>query len=241
VDVSQGRLIEVCAAGEAAWQEAAYAGLRMEWRRQDGLAWGPSGAPHRFLLAAVTLTPVPALPTRLIGGMLGVIRDSWGALAPEDVPGWTPVPDGPWMIRAPAPCAVPAVAGVTVERTRDPLLFERTAFLAAGGAPPEEPGELHPADSGDVPGLHLFLARREGSPVGTALAVEHDRGVIVNGVAVLGAERRRGVGSALTATALNVAPGLPATLTASDLGQGTYRRLGFEPLGQPVNWQPPEG
>jgi hypothetical protein len=52
--------------------------------------------------------------------------------------------------------------------TADALPFERTAFLAASGCPPERPGELHPRGSERTPGLHLLLAHLHDEPVGTA-------------------------------------------------------------------------
>ncbi len=143
------------------------------------------------------------------------------------------------MVREPGPCAVPAVRAVSVERTADALLFEDIAFRAAGGAPPSTPGELHPAGSDRVPGLCLFLARRHGRAVGTALSVLHERGVVVSAVTVLEAERGRGIGSMLTAAALDIRAGVPATLSASRSGLPLYRRLGFRELGRPLHWEPP--
>lgn len=234
-----GDLIGLCAAGEAAWHAAAFSGLGASWREDSGLAWGPAGAPHRFLLAAVTLVPKPPLPSTLRAGGLGELCDSWASFTDEDLPGWTSVSADPWMVRAAAPCDVPAVSGVRVERTYDALLFEHTAFLAAGGPPPVVPGELHPAGSEAIDGLFLFLARRGDAPVGTALAVRHARGVVVSAVNVLPAERGRGIGALLTACAVGIDPAARATLTASQLGLRVYRRLGFCDLAPALHWQPP--
>ncbi len=128
--------------------------------------------------------------------------------------------------------------GITVGRTDDALLFEHTAFVASGGPPPERPGELHPSGSSELEGLHLFLARRDGVPVGTSLAVRHETGVVISAVNVVERERRLGIGMLLTAAAVGVDDRLPATLTASRLGIGAYRRLGFQELGTPVHWLP---
>lgn len=232
--------IAVCAAGESAWHAAAYAGLNARWRDDGAIAWAPERVPHPVLLAAVTLTPRPVLPADLGDRAPGVIRDSWARLVADDLPGWTCEPADPWMLRKPGPRGVPSVPGVQIAQTADALLFERTSFLAAAGRPPANPGELHPAGSATVEGLHLFLARRGSDPVGTALAVRHAHGVTVSAVNVLPAERGRGVGAALTAAAANLAPGVPATLSASRLGLGVYRRLGFVVLaGTPLHWIPP--
>ena len=230
--------IALCAAGEAACQAAAHAGLRASWRTNPQLAWCPV-AVHPFLLAAVTLVPRPALPLELIDEAPGIVRDSWAVLSPDDLPGWSPEPHDPWMVRAPGPLTLPPVPGVRIAPTTDALRFEETAFLAASGAPPRQTGELHPEGSHAFPGLTLLLAHRDGRPIGTALAVFHGHGVVISAVAVLAEERGRGVGAALTATAVRCAPDLPATLTASRLGRGTYRRLGFHEVGRPLDWHPP--
>lgn len=224
----------VCAAGEAAWHAAAYAGLRVQWSVDRSVAWSRS-TPHPFLLAAVTLHPDASVPC----GLRGQVRDSWGVLVDEDLPGWTPRSAGPWMYREPGHCPVEPPAGVTITAVQDPLLFERTAFLAASGRPPQRAGELHPPGSQHHPGLHLYLAWREEKAVGTALAVIHDTGVAVSAVAVLASERRQGIGPALTATALRAAPELPATLSTSQIAAPTYRRLGFIEVNTPVDWEPP--
>ncbi len=99
--MSETDLISLCAAGESAWHAAAYAGLGAQWRLDDGIAWGPGGAPHRFLLAAVTLVERPGLPEALAGGRLGIIRDSWASLTQADLPGWRASFADPWMARTP--------------------------------------------------------------------------------------------------------------------------------------------
>jgi len=231
-----GDAIDVCAAGEAIWQQCAHAGLGGAWRLDPGLAWS-TWVPHRFLLAGVTLTARPALPAGLVQQQPGILCDSWAALEPGDLPGWTATPADPWMIRDPDPCTLEGPADVTIAPTRDASLFEATAFRANGVS--AMPGELHSAGSEGFPGLTLFLAWRSGIPIGTALSVRHSVGVVVSAVSLVPEERRRGVGRALTAAAVLVAPGLPATLAASDLGRSAYRQLGFIELHRPVHWMPP--
>ena len=180
--------IDLCAAGEDAWHAAGYAALASAWRRTPSLAWGTAGTPHRYLFGAVTLAQRPTLPPPLVRELSGIVCDSWASLTSGDLPGWTSSTADPWMVREPGPCVVPAVPGVSVEWTDDALLFEDTAFRAASGFPPTQPGELHPAGS----------------------------------------------------AAVNVDPGLPATLTASRLGLGLYRRLGFRELASALHWRPPQ-
>jgi GNAT superfamily N-acetyltransferase len=228
--------IAVCAAGESAWHAAAYTGLGAEWREEPGFAWGPSGPPHRFLLAAVTLDPDCPPPRDVLEKRSGVLRDSWARYTPDDMRGWIGVPSDPWMIRDPGPCATFSIDGVEVKPTNDELLFEHVAFTAAGGSPPVDPGELHPEGSSRYEGMHMFLAWRNGIAVGTAIAVEHSTGVVISGVGVVEKARRKGIGALLTATAVCVDTAHPSTLTASKMGIGVYRELGFVQVGVPVHW-----
>jgi GNAT superfamily N-acetyltransferase len=237
---NQADLVRLCANGEAAFQRAAHQGLGRPWIDGDGVAWAPDGPGHRFLFGAVTLEPRPKLPNALRGR----VCDSFGALRAADLPGpgWRPEGADPWMVRPPLPVtATQPPTGLLITRVEtdaDTVVFEQTAFLAAGGGPPARTGELHPAGSQRTNGLHLFVAWIDGRPVGTALAVDHERGVLISAVAVMPDARGRGVGAALTVTALRVAPNKPATLFATAAGLPVYRRLGFVAIGRHRDWHP---
>ena len=226
-------LIELCAYGEAAWQAAAYGWLGTTWTFSDDIAWGQH-VPHPFLLGAVTLGRAPALPARLTG----TIRDSWGALSSRLGRTHRAQSADPWMVRSAGPSAVAEVAGLTIEPAADAEVFEQVAFVAASGEPPGQAGELHPRGSENTPGLRLLVAQLDGHPVGSALALIHDRGLLVSAVAVVDAHRGRGIGAALTSAAINCAADQPATLSSSRAGLGLYRRLGFETVGSPLDWKP---
>ncbi len=238
---NQADLIRLCATGEAAFQRAAHQGLGRRWIKGAGVAWAADGPAHRFLFGAVTLEPRPTLPNALRGR----VCDSFGALRAGDLPGpgWRPEDGDPWMVRPPLPVtATQAPTGLLITRVEtdeDTVLFEQTAFLAAGGRPPATTGELHPAGSQHIDGLHLFVARIDQRPVGAALAMDHERGVLVSAVAVMPEARGRGVGAALTVTALRVAPNKPATMFATAAGKPVYRRLGFVEIGRHRDWHPP--
>ncbi len=79
-------------------------------------------------------------------------------------------------------------------------------------------------------GWHLYLARMSGQPVGTcALHLGTTAGLYL--VGTVPSARHRGVGTALTRRALAEASSAGhsiASLTASGLGAGLYRALGFE-------------
>src|SRR5262249_38203637 len=183
---------------DAAWQAVAYATLGAAWTFAEGIAWGRH-VPHRLLLGAITLRPMPALPEPLAG----TVRDSWGTLGPQLSAARRAGRADPWIVRTAGACAAPAVSGLTIQRAGDAELFEHIAFQAASGTPPERPGELHPRGSENTPGLHLLLASLDDQPVGSALALIHDRGLFISAVAVLAAHRRKGLRTAPTPAPLH--------------------------------------
>ena len=228
--------IALCAHGEAAWHATAYASLGAAWADDGALARGFGAAtPHPFLLGAVTLTPDAVLPR----DVPGAVCDSFARLRPD---GYEAEPTGFWMIREPGGgVRQPAVRGLTIRRAvtdDDVAWFETLAFLAVDGRPPARPGELHPPGSGHLAGLTLLIAELDGEGVGTALSVATDRANNIGAVAVMPAQRGRGIAGALTEAAAAAAPGVPAVLSATPAGHGVYRRLGFVDVGRPLHHHP---
>jgi GNAT superfamily N-acetyltransferase len=227
--------VELCAHGEAAWHAAAYAGLGARWDDDGRLARGFAAVPHPFLLGAVTLTPDAVVPA----DVPGTVCDSFGRLR---LAGREAEPTGFWMIRDTGRAArLPGVPGLVIHRAvsdADVAWFEQLAFLAAGGRPPDRPGELHPPGSQRLPGVSLLFAELDGAGVGTAASIATGRVNNVGAVAVLPSFRGRGIASALAEAAAAVAPGVPATLSATPAGHGVYRRLGFLDVGRPVHHHP---
>lgn len=88
-------------------------------------------------------------------------------------------------------------------------------------------------------GIRLFAALdAEGQCVATGGSRVVDGAALVAGVATLPSYRRRGIGTAMTATALQAAAeagAREAFLDSSPAGVGIYRRLGFAEIG-PVCW-----
>jgi GNAT superfamily N-acetyltransferase len=237
--------ISVAAAGETGWHTEAYAALGVPWHVEHDLAWRV-GASHPFLLAAITVSPdvTAARVLKAAAEAEGsvVVCDSHDRLD-LSYDGYRGAPTDPWMLRPPAPvdpAVAPMVDGVTIRRAGSPddvEAFERTAFLANDDLAHWVPGALHPRDTTlRRTNLHLLLAEVDGVPIGTALASVNPTGVTVSGVAVVPSLRRRGIGAALVRVAVEVAPDRPASLSASDLGLGTYRRLGFIELARPRHW-----
>ncbi|MBI5105810.1 MAG: GNAT family N-acetyltransferase, partial [Solirubrobacterales bacterium] len=159
----------------------------------------------------------------------------------------------PWGVRVPDGLPVPATPHVVT------LRMMATAQRRPG---PEVPGlELRVAGPEDedvvvatdaeafghearewmapmlaAPGIEVGLALLDGAPVATAYTTRSDgRGgpaVMLNGVGVVPAARRRGVAGALSAWLLARAPGRVAHLWAEDEEAArVYQRLGFADAG----------
>lgn len=227
--------IALCAEGEAAWHRFAYDSLGSGWADDGRLARAADTVPHPFLLGAVTLTPDATVPDEVPG----IVCDSYARLS---LPGRRAEPTGHWMVRSGGAAApVSSVPGLSIRRAEtddDVVWFEAVAFLAADGTPPSRIGELHPAGSQRQPGVTLLVAEIDGEGVGTALSIVTPRVNNIGAVAVMAAQRGRGIGSLLTEAAAAVAPEVTATLSATPLGRGVYARLGFTEVGRPLHHHP---
>ena len=108
-----------------------------------------------------------------------------------------------------------------------------TGFPMLGAAP----GTLLPPDSLGVPGLGVWLARRDGAPAGAVAAYDDGASLGIYFLATLPAHRRRGVGRELMHAALGMSPARPAVLTATAAGEPLYAALGFRPAGRGAWWR----
>ena len=94
-----------------------------------------------------------------------------------------------------------------------------------------------------VPGIACFVARLDGRAVSSSLGVEIDGSVGVFGVATLPDVRGRGIGTAITAAAVDTARDRAdlAWLQASEEGRRVYERMGFEVVSDWDVWVLPPG
>ncbi|MEU5695085.1 GNAT family N-acetyltransferase [Actinosynnema sp. NPDC020468] len=132
----------------------------------------------------------------------------------------------------PAPEPAPDVTPV-----RTPGELATAARLAVEGFPfpGVDPAELAPPGLLAPPGVEVLIAWRSGEPAGVCLTiVDEDDVAGLYWVATLPAHRSKGVGRALTATALHRADRV-ATLTATTAGAPLYGSLGFTTAGV-ANW-----
>jgi GNAT superfamily N-acetyltransferase len=236
--------VALCAHGDSLWHRLGLSALGVGWEERDGIAWR-AGPASEVYLGAMTLSPAATASqlSAAVAGLDGRFRvcDSYHRLDLGPL-GWRRAWTHPWMLRPPSPVDAPAFEGLRVAPVRTAAelgVFERTIFEAADGNPDwAPPGTVHPAPQTlHVPGLTLFIAWLDGLPVGTSLAAVDDRMVQVSAVSVLAQARRRGVGAAVTAAAVAVAPDRPAVLDSTELGHGVYLGLGFRDVGLNALWE----
>lgn len=152
--------------------------------------------------------------------------------------GFTLDPDDMAGMAAPLADLPPPVlpAGASVELVRDVATFGQWIdVMVAGFEMPSEIGEafLRFADLGfgdDLP-YRVLLARIGRRPVAVSLAALTGRGVVIANVTTLADVRGRGLGRAITLAAMQEGADAGATiavLQSTEMGNGVYRRLGFE-------------
>jgi GNAT superfamily N-acetyltransferase len=240
--------VALAARGESVWHRLGLRALGIGWFEDGTVAWRTGSCSPVFLGALSLRAGVPA--ERLAGAVASLagevaVRDTGGA---EDLGpfGFTLQAREPWMLRPPGPVPeAPLPPGLVVVPCRTPAeveVFERTSVEAfTGSLSSWTPGDVHPAASPHVPGLTLLLASLDGHPVGTAIAATDGTVLNVAGVAVLKSARRQGIGTAITAACLAIAPDLPAVLSSSEEGHPVYRSLGFTDAGPSALWWRPTG
>lgn len=147
--------------------------------------------------------------------------------------GFVPVGHPPLMLR-PAGGSAPAVAGIDIREVVDAdglADFEQT-LIEAYPAPEMQPWQrgamFDPAVLDTA--WRLFVGYEDGRPVATAGAFVTPTVTVVELVSTRAECRGRGYGTAITAAATLVDAAKPAMLIASDLGRGSYERLGYVAL-----------
>lgn len=149
----------------------------------------------------------------------------------------------PVMLRltAPLPALPPRIEIVRVHDDSTARDFEETLVLGfpAPMLQPFRAGCFLPPRALDAPGWQHFVGYDNGRPVAAGSSFADDRLLRVENIAVMGDARGRGYGAAITVATMSLAPTVPATLVASDLGRPVYERLGFHALHRATFWLVP--
>lgn len=244
------------------------AGLQAYWRTQCGYIAGAEVAEHDGLLVTATRLPDETLNVAFAPGAVtdpdGALAwfEGWFAergLAPGielrvgEHPalearlaerGYTVVVRRPAM--ALVPPAVPAAAAprVTVRAVTDDA--DLAAFQAVQaevfGIAPDVVTEFLPRRAVETPGVAFLLGWHDDVPCATAATVVSEHGAGIVGVATLPAYRRRGIGRAVTAAAVEAGAAEGAGLAwlyPSAMARPLYEGLGFRALDDVQVWVAP--
>lgn len=230
----------------------ALAEARGDRREDDDLAMAAdSGTGSLFGNGVVLRRPVgaaewPAVAERLHGFYAGRPGGDFLVFSAWPTPDLRPLGFGlvghpPLMLRPAGPVADEPVAGLEVAEVDGPeaaVAWERT--LVDGypdpGLQPHVPGCVLPERALAAPGWRHWVGYLGGEPVATSSAFVGPHHVEVEFISTMPQARGRGVGRAVTVAATLAAPDLPALLISSDLGNGVYRRLGYQPLLRFTLW-----
>jgi GNAT superfamily N-acetyltransferase len=206
-----------------------------------------SHAPFPFVNVAVLLRPVHDVDDAVLDEIASFFTSDddtpflvWSATPTPvlDGRGWSLMGHPPLMLRPAGPAEAPTPDGVEMVEVHDPdtlAAFDTTLIEAY--PVPEMVGRRHFGDGLlDAPGWKMWLAMVDGQPVGTAAAHVTDAFVDVEWISLRPEQRGRRIGEALTWSATLAAPDRPAMLFASDLGQPTYARMGYQNLARLTLW-----
>jgi ribosomal protein S18 acetylase RimI-like enzyme len=229
--------VKLCADAVAGWHTAWLAALGLR-SAADADAWLALDSPPHIYFSGITLRP--NTPVEAVASAAGAVCDSWQTIDLEQS-GFRDWRHEPWFL-----CSAPESVGeetppeLEIVQVATAQEVEELEAVSVRGFENEaatiEPGTFHPPTILGDPRMVLWLGRVEGKPVGAAMSYRTDEAVGIFGVTTIASMRRRGYASALTRAAMLVDSGLPSVLAPSPEGEGVYRRLGFERVGELRIW-----
>jgi GNAT superfamily N-acetyltransferase len=159
--------------------------------------------------------------------------------------GWVVFEDEPALVLPAIPPPAPLPPGFGARRVADEA--GRRDFMAvcavAFGTPAETMEQLTPSLACMTdPDIAFFVGSCEDLPVATAMMSRSGRTAELAGVATLPSHRRRGLGTAITAAALQegAARGCTnAVLRSGPMSFALYQRMGFLPVCKHRTYAPP--
>lgn len=151
--------------------------------------------------------------------------------------GWHLDEEEPSLVLTPVPANPPSPLGLSIRSVADAAGFDD--FLVVS----EDARRWVPSLAAALdPAVALFVGYINGEPVATSRLTCLGEVGDINGVVTLPAQRRQGIGTAMTwaACAEGVRRGCAAmTLTASAMGYPVYVRMGFVPVCTYRTYMPP--
>lgn len=228
--------VALCAEAVAGWHASWLTALGLRSERRGGI-WQALDRPPQIYFAGITMEP--EVPSEVIARVPGSICDAWQTLdlEPHGFRVWR---KEPWFYRAPGPLTREAPSEleiVKVSTDSEVAEFEAVSVRGFGGEDSTiEPGLWHPPTVLSDDAMHMFIGRVDERPVAAAMAYRCEAVVGVFGVTTVTSARRRGYGSAVTRAAMLPETGLPVVLAPSKEGEGVYRRLRFDAVGELSIW-----
>jgi hypothetical protein len=229
--------VALCADAVAGWHASWLTALGLRSAANVG-AWRALDPPPHIYFTAITLRA--DTPAEAVAGANGAVCDSWQTIDLAEA-GFRDWRREPWFLCAGSrsfadetPTELEIVQVSTAQEVEELEAVSVRGFENESAT--IEPGAFHPPEILDDPRMILWLGRVDGDPVGAAMSYRTDEAVGIFGVTTIASMRRRGYGTALTRAAMLVETGLPSILAPSPEGEGVYRRLGFEPVGELRIW-----
>jgi GNAT superfamily N-acetyltransferase len=147
----------------------------------------------------------------------------------------------PCMVLAPLVATTPATPGLEVRRVEDAAALRTFNDVCAEAFGLDRPilAVLDDPRLLDVPGFGFHLGLVEGRAVGTAMTCCIDGVALIFNVATHPSHRRRGIGEAMTWSAVDhgIEAGCDlAFLQATPDGRPLYERMGFEHVTEMATW-----
>jgi ribosomal protein S18 acetylase RimI-like enzyme len=229
--------VALCADAVAGWHAAWLTALGLRSAADDDAWRALERAPHIYFSAITLRRDTPA---EAFADTAGAVCDSWQTIDLEPF-GFRDWRHEPWFLCAPSePSDHELPPELEIARVATAKEVEELEAVSVRGFGKEddtiEPGTIHPPAILDDPRMVLWLGRVKGKAVGSAMSYRTEDAVGIFGVTTIASVRRRGYGSALTRAAMLVESGLPSVLAPSPEGEGVYRRLGFEHVGELRIW-----
>jgi hypothetical protein len=229
--------VALCADAVAGWHASWLTALGLRSAANVG-AWRALDPPPHIYFTAITLRA--DTPAKAVAGASGAVCDSWQTidLAGAGFRDWR---REPWFLCVGSPASADETpTELEIVQVSTAQEVEELEAVSVRGFENEsatiEPGTFHPPAILDDPRMVLWLGRVDGEPVSAAMSYRTEEAVGIFGVTTIASMRRRGYGTALTRAAMLVDTGLPSILAPSPEGEGVYRRLGFEPVGELRIW-----
>lgn len=144
----------------------------------------------------------------------------------------------PCMVREQGGEPPPAPRELRIAEADDAELLRDVEHVLLEGfqIPDMQPGDLFDARA-LAPDYRMWVGYVDGRPVSTACAYVAEGFVGVYAVTTVSDTRGRGYGEALTWAATLCRPDLPATLQASEMGLGVYKKMGYRPIVDFTVWE----